>query len=117
VGFSKEFIVDTIKSHDEKHGYSDVIAIVAARWKITHSDFPNGFVYHGFVIDLDLRSITEDNFTPADQVTNEQLEQWCVANMTPDRILQIENNAIIGIERSHKMNSLTTYYQNPDVKR
>ena len=117
MGFSKEFIVDTIKSHDEKHGYSDVIAIIAARWKIMHSDYPNGFAYHGFIIDLDLRGVTEENFVAAENVTNEMLEQWCLLNITPNQVSEIEMAALPVIERSHKMNSLTTYYQNPDVKR
>lgn len=117
MGFSKEFIVDTLKSHDEKHGYSDVIAIVMARWKISHSDYPNGYAYHGFVIDLDLRGITEENFIAADEVTDAMIEQWCVERLTPNKIQEIEVNALPAIERMHKMNSLTTYYQNPNVKR
>lgn len=117
MGFSKEFIIDTLKTHDEKHGFPDVISIVMARWKITHSDYPNGYAYHGFAIELDLRGITEENFTMAEDVTNEMVEQWCAERLTPNQISEIEMNCLPGIERMHKLNSLTTYYQNPDVKR
>jgi hypothetical protein len=115
MSFSREFIVDTIKTHDAYYGYVNAIAIVSARWKITNSQYPNGCAYHCFMKELDVDSLTPACFLPIEDVSNEQLEQWCIADMSPNTIAEIELMALIEIKRSHAMQSLTTYYQNPEV--
>jgi hypothetical protein len=111
----KEFIVDIIKKYDNYAGFQNVISYIQARWKLTHPQYPNGFTYHLFTRKLDLSSLNNETFKPIDQVTNEEMEVWCLEGITTTQRLEILNQAIDPIMYSHEINSMTTYYTNPDL--
>ena len=112
MSYTREFIKDKILTHDEYYGWQNAIAMVFARWKITNSQYPNGFAYHYFQKELDVNAITTDTFIPVDQVTDAQLEAWCLSGISNNTIAEIETHNLAEIQHRHKMAQLTTYYEN-----
>lgn len=117
MAFNLEFIKDTVLTHDEIHGFENAIAYVAARWKITHSDWPNGFVYHGFSKRLPIEELTLETYIPIEDVTDAQLEAWVISDVDADTRLNIQMRALPFIQQKHELFGLTRYYQNPDAPR
>ena len=115
MSYTREFIKDRLLTHDSHAIWSDVIAVVYARWKITNSQYPDGFAYHYFQKELDVNAITQDTFIAIDDVTNEQLETWCVAGLSNNTIVEIETHNLAEIQHRHKMAQLTEHYTNPDL--
>lgn len=115
MAIQKEFIVDIIKKYDNYAGFENVIAFIQARWKLTDPLYPAGVTYHLFTCKLNLNGLNPDTFKPIDQVTNEEMEQWCVNTITTTQQLEILNQAINTVKYSHELNSMTTYYTNPNM--
>lgn len=115
MAFSKQFVVDVVKTHDDYYGWQNAVAIVQARWIITHSDFPLGEAVHVFTQELDCQAITEESYIPIENVTDADYERWVTAAMSPELITNIENHSLAYIKKTHRMASLTTHYQNPDM--
>jgi hypothetical protein len=113
--FNTEFIVDLVKTHDEIYGFENAIALIQARWKITHTEYPNGYVYHAFRKYFHHDTYTLETFTPVDQVTNEMMEQWLTADLSPDVKNDIFHRAFPIIQQVDAEHGLTTHYQNPDL--
>lgn len=115
MAFSREFIVDQVKVHDSIHGFENAIALIKARWKITHSDYPNGYAYHAFHKYLHHDTYTLETFVPIDQVTNEMMEQWVSADITPEVLNSIYTAALPFIQMKDAEAGLTTYYESADA--
>ena len=115
MSYTREFIKDKILTHDEYYGWQNTIAVIYARWKITNSQYPDGFAYHYFHKELDVDAITQDTFIAIDDVTDEQLEAWCVAGLSNNTIVEIETHNLAEIQARHKMAQLTEHYTNPDL--
>lgn len=115
MAFNKEFIIDSVKTIDNYFGWPNAVAFVQARWKITHTDYPEGAAYHVFVQELDVESITESTFVLIDDVTDQLIEQWVTSKLDPETVIRIEMNALEVIKASHYHSALTTHYQNPDM--
>lgn len=113
MSINKEFIPDILKKYDNYFGFENVISYIQARWKLTDSEYPNGVTYHSFNIKLDLTNLSNETFTPIDQITNETLELWCTQSISTTQRLEILNRALMPIISSHEINSMTTYYVNP----
>jgi len=115
MAFNREFIVDQVLTHDQIDDMQNVIAVIKARWKITHSDYPNGFAYHAFNKyyyegDFDL-----DNFIPIEDVTDAILEQWVTSSMVPDTVNEIYVAAMPLIRAKDAEHGLTIHFQNPEA--
>jgi hypothetical protein len=91
MSYTREFIKDRLLTHDSHAIWSDVIAIVYARWKITNSEYPDGFAYHYFQTELN------------------------VAGLSNNTIVEIETHNLAEIQHRHKLAQLTEYYTNPNI--
>lgn len=114
MAFTKEFVVDLVKTHDNYYGWPNLVQFVQAHWKITHSSYPDGEAVHYFVKELNVDEVTEETYLAIDEVTDSVLEQWVTADLTADEVTAVENHSISIIRSSHFRSSLTTHYQNPD---
>ena len=115
MSYTREFIKDRLLTHDSHAIWSDVIAIVYARWKITNSEYPDGFAYHYFQTELNVSAATGQTFIPIENVTDEQLEAWCIFGLSNNTIVEIETHNLAEIQYRHKLAQLTEYYTNPDI--
>lgn len=115
MAFNREFIVDQILVHEQLDDMQNAIASIKARWKITHSDYPNGVAYHVFHKIYLEGEFDLDNFIPIEDVTNAVMEQWLTANISPEAINEIYNAAFPQIKTTDATFGLTTYYENPDM--
>lgn len=115
MSYSREFIKDRVLTHDNYYGWENAIAVIFARWKITNSQYPDGFSYHNFVKELDVNAITRDTWVPINEVTDAQLETWCTQGLTANTIAEIETHHLTQIQQQHNMAQLTEHYVNPDL--
>ena len=115
MSYTREFIKDKILTHDSYAIFSNVIAVIYARWKITNSEYPNGFAYHYFHKELNVSAVTGQTFILIENVTDEQLEAWCISGLSNNTIVEIETHNLAEIQARHKMAQLTEYYTNPDI--
>ena len=115
MSYTRKFIKDRLLTHDEYYGWQNAIAVIYARWKITNSQYPDGFAYHYFQKELNVDAITQDTFIAIDDVTDEQLEAWCVAGLSDNTIVEIETHNLAESQARHKMAQLTEYYTKPDI--
>ena len=114
MAFATEFIVDVVKTHDNIHGFENAIAVIKARWRITHTDYPNGEAFHGFHKYFHHDTYELETFTPIQDVTNEMMEQWVTSAITPETREAIFHRAFTQIQVTDAEHGLTTHYQNPD---
>ena len=114
MSYSKEFIKDKIFVHTEYYGWENAVAVVCARWKITNSQYPDGFAYHYFEKELDVNSITRETFVNIDDLTDADFEAFCAEGLTINSVCEIEMDALAEIRRSHWMATLNTYYENTE---
>jgi hypothetical protein len=114
MSYSKEFIKDKILIHELYHQWENVINVIYARWKITNSEYPSGFSYYYFEKELDINVMERDTYIAIDDVTDAQLEAWCVADLTPNTISVIQSDGLAEIRKSHWLSTLTTHYENPE---
>jgi hypothetical protein len=115
MAFNKQFIVDQVKTHDNIYGFENAIALIKARWKITHSDYPNGFAYHAFHKYFHHDTYNLETFTPIQDVTDAMMEEWVSGAISPEAMNEIYNAAFPYIQATDAEHGLTTYYQNPEV--
>jgi hypothetical protein len=112
MAYAREFIKDTVFVHDEYYGYVNAIAVIRGRWKITNTQYPNGFAYYPVSVKLDLTVMTPDTYTEIADVTDAQLAAWCAAGTTANTMTELETSVLSIIKDKHELASLTTYYQN-----
>lgn len=115
MSYAREFIKDKVLTHDSYYGWDNAVAVVHARWKITNSQYPQGFAYHHFMQELDVDHIERDTFIAIADVTDAILETWCTRHLGNNNIVEIETNSLAEIQRCHRMAQLTTHYKNPDL--
>lgn len=115
MAFNKQFVVDVVKVHDNYFGWENAVALVQARWIITHSEYPLGQATHVFTQELDCESITEESFIAIDDVTDADYERWVTASLNPQTVASIEDHSLNYIKKTHRIASLTTHYTNPDM--
>lgn len=113
MAFNREFIVDQVKTHDSIHGFENAIALIKARWKITHSDYPNGFAYHVFQKYFHHDTYTLETFVPIEDVTDAMMEQWVSEGISPEAMNEIYNAAFPVIQATDAEVGLTTHFHNP----
>jgi|TARA_B110000908_G_C10115593_1_gene385111 hypothetical protein len=117
MAYAREFIKDTVLTHDEYYGFANAIAVIRGRWRITNTQYPNGFAYYPISAKLDLNSMAPDTYTAIADVTDAQLEAWCAAGMTANTITEIETSVLPIIKDKHELAALTTHYQIADAER
>jgi len=115
MAFNKQFVVDVVKTHEDYFGWANAVALVQARWIITHSEYPLGEAVHTFVQEIDCEGITEESFISIDDVTDADYERWVTASLSPQVIASIEDHSLRHIKKTHRIASLTTHYTNPDM--
>jgi hypothetical protein len=115
MAYAREFIKDAVFTHDDYYGFPDAIAVIQGRWKITNTQYPDGFAYYPLRVKLDLTVMTPATYTAVTDVTDAQLEAWCTATMTGTQIAEIEMSVLHLIQDKHERAALTTYYQNADA--
>ena len=115
MSYSREFIKDKVLKYDEYYGWENAIAFIYARWKITNSQYPDGFAYHYFQKELNVDAITKETFISIDDVTDEQLEAWCISGISNNTIEEIQMHNLPVIQQSHKLAQMTTHYENTDT--
>jgi len=112
MAYNLEFIVDQVKVHPEIHKFVNGIALIRARWKITNTDYPDGFAYHLFQKSFSHDSYTLDTFVAAEDVTDAMMEEWVTGDMHADTKQRIKMASLQQIMFSHEEAQLTTYFEN-----
>ena len=115
MGYSTEFIKDKVLTHDDYFQFENAVAVVHARWRVTNSQYPNGFAYHYFHVTLNLDGLEPGTFIAVEDVTDTQLEAWCTAGITDNTVVEIHTGLLSQIQYTHGIAGLTTYYQNSDL--
>ena len=112
MAYNLEFIVDQVKVHPEIHQFVNGIALIRARWKITNTDYPDGFAYHLLQKSFSHDSYTLETFVPAEDVTDAMMEEWLTGDMHANTKQNIKMASLQQIMFSHEEAQLTTYYEN-----
>ncbi len=60
-------------------------------------------------------AITKETFISIDDVTDEQLEAWCISGISNNTIEEIQMHNLPVIQQSHKLAQMTTHYENTDT--
>ena len=108
--FTRQFKKLSILTQDKLGDYENVVAFIRGEWQIRHSDYPLGVASHYVEQELDLSGISSETFTRIEDVTDEQIEKWASKNITNEAIELSYKHALPVIQQSHKINSLTVYY-------
>jgi hypothetical protein len=111
MAFQREFIKYEVLTRDEIDGFSNAIVSISAAFKITNTEFPNGFAYHSMEKLFPDSSYELETFIPIEDVTDAMMEEWLVADYSADVLANINMHALATIKKTHEKHGLTTYYK------
>ena len=114
--FTRQFEKLRILTQDTMGDYKNVIVFVSGHWYIRHPEYPLGAATHYIEQELDLSGLSPETFIPAEDVTDKQLEEWLSSRLSEETIERSYAAALPVIRKSHKMNSLTVFYDANDEK-
>lgn len=112
MAFNRQFIVDQVKVYPEIHKFVNGIGLIRARWRITHTDHPDGYADHLFEKAFHHDSFELDTFVAIDDVTDAMMEEWLTADMLEATKQRIMMANLERIRRSHEEAQLSTYFEN-----
>ena len=117
MAFTHEFVVDRVLVHDNYFGFQNAVKLIQAHWVIRHTEYPDGRAHHYFEIkfDLDDPGLDPETYVPISDVSDAVIEQWLTGDLTYTQINDINANAFPMIQRVHEIESLETWYENPDA--
>jgi hypothetical protein len=115
MGIETKFILDKLKVKESLDELENIICVIQARWEMTNPDYPNGVSYHSFYKVFDYNTVEPADYLPIKEITDEKLEEWCLAEIDNDQINAIYMSAESQIIKTHKESELIDYYVNEDI--